>query len=78
MLNSEKMLSLVLSDQRLKDTYGYDSSDYEDLPSALASDNPVVVAVARIIKNLNGSSDQATVSSVYKDVFNYLNTNLLK
>ena len=73
----DKMLMLVLKDPQLQNSYGYDASDYESLSDALDSSNPVVAAVAKIIKELNGSEDQGEQKRVYQIIFNYLNNNLL-
>lgn len=71
------MLLTVLKDQRLQDYYGYNVNDIENLDDALASDNPVVCAVAKIIKELNGSEDPSEQKRVYKTVFAHLNNTLL-
>ena len=55
MTNKERMLHMVLDDKKLQELYEYDKSEYEDLYTAMNSENVVVAAVARIIKNLDGS-----------------------
>jgi len=77
MTNKERMLHMVLDDKKLQELYGYDKSEYEDLYTAMNSDNVVVAAVARIIKNLDGSIDESDQKKVYMTVFNYINDNLL-
>lgn len=77
MTNKERMLHMVLDDKKLQELYGYDKSEYEDLYTAMNSDNVVVAAVARIIKNLNGSTDESDQKKVYMTVFNYINDNYL-
>ncbi len=77
MTNKERMLHMVLDDKKLQELYDYDKSDYEDLYMAQNSENVVVAAVARIIKNLNGSTDESDHKKVYMTVFNYINDNLL-
>ena len=77
MTNKERMLHMVLDDKKLQELYEYDKSEYEDLGTAMNSDNVVVAAVARIIKNLDGSIDESDQKKVYMTVFNYLNDNLL-
>ena len=77
MTNKERMLHLVLDDKKLQELYEYDKSEYEDLYTAMNSENVVVAAVARIIKNLDGSTDESDQKKVYMTVFNYLNDNLL-
>ena len=77
MTNKERMLHMVLDDVKLQETYGYDKSDYEDMYTAINSGNIVVASVARIIKDLNGSTDESTQKKVYMTVFNYINDNYL-
>lgn len=77
MTNKERMLHMVLDDRKLQELYDYDKSDYEDLYSALNSDKVVVATVARIIKNLDGSTDESNQKKVYMTVFNYINENLI-
>lgn len=77
MTNKERMLHMVLDDKKLQELYQYDKSEYEDLYTAMNSDNVVVAAVARIIKSLDGSTDESDQKKVYMIVFNYLNDNLL-
>lgn len=71
------MLHMVLDDKRLQELYGYDESEYEDLYSAINSENVVVASVARIIKDLNGSTDESDLKKVYMTVFNYINENYI-
>ena len=77
MTNKERMLHMVLDDKKLQELYEYDKSEYEDLYTAMNSENVVVATVARIIKNLDGSTDESDQKKVYMTVFNYLNDNLL-
>lgn len=77
MNNKERMLHMVLDDTKLQELYGYDKSEYEDLYQALNSDNVIVAAVARIIKNLDGSTDESDQKKVYLTVFNYINENYI-
>ena len=73
--NKEKMLKMVLDNPRLKELYDYDDSDYVDFGDALRSDNVIVAAVAKIIKELNGSTLETDQKRVYMNVFNYINDN---
>ena len=73
----DKMLKMVLDDPQLREFYHYELSDYEDLYDALNSDNPVVAATAKIINELEGSTDPSVQKKVYNSVFQYLNNNLL-
>ena len=77
MTNKERMLHMVLDDTKLQELYDYDQSEYEDLYTALNSDNVVVASVARIIKELDGSTDERVQKKVYKTIFSYINDNLL-
>ena len=77
MTNKERMLHMVLDDKKLQELYEYDKSEYEDMYTAMNSDNVVVAAVARIIKNLDGSTDESVQKKVYMTVFNYINDNYL-
>lgn len=77
MTNKERMLHMVLDDVKLKELYGYDESDYEDMYTAINSSNIVVASVARIIKELNGSTDESEQKRVYMILFNYINENYL-
>lgn len=77
MTNKERMLHMVLDDTKLQELYDYDQSEYEDLYTALNSDNVVVASVARIIKELDGSTDESVQKKVYMTVFNYINQNLI-
>lgn len=77
MTNKERMLHMVLDDKKLQELYGYDKFEYEDLYTAMNSDNVVVAAVARIIKELNGSTDESDQKKVYMTVFNYIKDNYL-
>lgn len=71
------MLHTVLNDPRLREAYDYSLDDNETINDALNSDNAIVAAVARIIKELNGSNDPSERKRVYKTIFTYLNNNLL-
>jgi len=77
MSNKERMLHMVLDDPKLQELYDYDKSEYEDLYQALNSENVIVAAVARIIKYLDGSTDESDQKKVYMTVFNYINENYL-
>ena len=77
MSNKERMLHMVLDDPKLQELYDYDKSEYEDLYQALNSQNVIVAAVARIIKYLDGSTDESDQKKVYMTVFNYINENYI-
>ena len=77
MTNKERMLQMVLDDKRLQELYDYDKSDYEDFYTAMNSSNIVVAVVARIIKNLNGSTAVSDQKKIYLTIQNYINDNLI-
>lgn len=77
MSNKERMLHMVLDDPKLQELYDYDKSEYEDLYQALNSENVIVAAVARIIKYLDGLTDESDQKKVYMTVFNYINENYI-
>lgn len=77
MSNEDKMLQLVLSDNNLSSFFEYNVEDFLTVQDALQADNPVIVAIAKIIRGVAGNSDKGNQKSVYQEVFNYLNQNLL-
>lgn len=77
MTNKERMLHMVLDDKKLQELYDYDKSDYEDFYTAINSDNIVVAVVARIIKDLNGSTTISDQKKIYLTIQNYINDNLI-
>ncbi len=78
MTQKDRMLQLVLNNEQLMKQYGYSAEQLEglDLQEALRSDNAVIASVARIIRELDGSTDASKQKEVYKKVFTYLNNNL--
>lgn len=77
MTNKERMLHMVLDDKKLQELYNYDETEYEDMYAAINSENIVVASVARIIKQLDGSTDESDQKKVYMTVFNYINENFI-
>lgn len=77
MTNKERMLHMVLDDKKLQELYDYDETEYEDMYAAINSENIVVASVARIIKQLDGSTDESDQKKVYMTVFSYINENFI-
>jgi hypothetical protein len=77
MSNEDKMLRIILSDSKLSSYYEYNAGDFPTIECALRADNPIIVAVAKIIRGLNGSFDKSIQKEIYNEVFNYLNQNIL-
>ncbi len=71
------MLRLVLGQKELQELYDYDESEYEDFTSALYSENIIVSTVAKIIKELNGETDESKQKKVYMTILNHINDNFL-
>jgi hypothetical protein len=77
MNNQIKMLELVLSDEKLRTFYEYDDIQFASIEQALSSENPIVVAVAKIIKGVCNNSEKGNYKEVYNEIVNYLNQNIL-
>ncbi len=72
--NSDRMLQVVLSDERLIAYGEYNIADNETIDQALSSENPTVVAVAKIINGLRKNSSE---NEIYNEVSNYLKNNMV-
>ncbi|MFR9542881.1 MAG: hypothetical protein SNH27_12595 [Rikenellaceae bacterium] len=72
--NSNRMLQIVLSDEKLISYGEYNVADYETIDQALNADNPVVMAVAKII---NGLRKRSSENEIYNEVSNYLKNNIV-
>ncbi len=72
--NSDRMLQIVLGDEKLIAYGEYNVADYETIDQALNADNPVVVAVAKII---NGLRKKSSENEIYNEVSNYLKNNIV-
>jgi len=77
MNNKDKMLQSVLSDNNLSSFYEYNAEDFPTINDALLADNPVVVAVAKIINGIDINSEKSDQKEIYNEVSNYLNRNML-
>lgn len=79
MTQKDLMLREVLNNEELMSYYHYTMDDVSDLDvyEAQNADNTIISAVARIIKDLDGSNDPNRQKEVYTKIFNYLNNNLL-
>lgn len=76
--NKEKMLQMILSNEALQKRYHYNAADYRDFYDALNSEKAVVVAIAKIINDLDGSDDPTICKKVYNTVLSYLNENYIE
>lgn len=77
MTNEDKMLQLVLSDEKLSSFYEFDPAEFSSMEDALSSENPIIVTVAKIIQGVGGNSDKGTYKEIYIELINYLNQNIL-
>lgn len=76
MTNEEKMLNLVLSEEILAKNYEIELEEPLTMEDALHSENPMIVAVAKVIRELRGQNDRSIQKEVYNEVRNYLNQKL--
>ncbi len=67
--NADRILKAVLDDSELTKFGNYAPYEYADMETALASENHIIVAVARIIQ---GKAESRTDKDIYKEVSNYL------
>ena len=72
--NSDRMLQIVLSNEKLIAYGEYNIADYETIDQALNSDNQIVVAVAKIIYVLRRNSSE---NEIYNEVSNFLKNNII-
>jgi len=71
--NNDKMLQAVLMNEQLMKTGNYTSAEIGTIYAALDSDNPVINAVAQIIKR---SGEGATERELWKEINDYLKRNI--
>lgn len=69
------MLRLLLSDKRLSSFYEFNADYYQSIDEALRSDNPIIVAIAKIIRNIS-SNDISEYRDFYKEIYQYLTLSL--
>ncbi len=72
--NGDRMLQVVLADPKLALFGEYNPVDYETIEDAIASDRPIVVAVAKMILGLER---KLSSKEIYNEVNNYLKNNLI-
>jgi len=72
--NNDKMLQIVLGDQKLVEYGEYNPADYETIEHALISENTIVVSVAKLIQGFQRNSSD---KEIYNEVSNYLKNNLV-
>lgn len=71
--NNDKMLQAVLMNEQLMKAGNYTSAEICSIYAALDSDNPVINAVAQIVKR---SGEGATERELWKEINDYLKRNI--
>lgn len=77
MNRQDRMLQLVLSDEKLIKTYDIEPYKYPTLHDALYSEDPIVTCVAMIIDSIKDNFDESDMKALYKRIQNHLNDTLL-
>jgi hypothetical protein len=77
MNNNDKMLRLVLSDSELATKYKINALDFVSVEDALESENPVIVVIAKVLKNINITKGKSNHKEIYNELYSYLNKNLI-
>lgn len=71
--NMDRLLAAVLSNSELTKFGNYSAYDYTDIETAEMSNNPTVIAVAKIVR---GVSEGKSETAIYNEVSNYLKTKI--
>lgn len=71
--NNDKMLQAVLMNDRLMKIGDYTSAEISTIYAALDSDNPIINAVAQIIKR---SGEGVSERELWKEINDYLKRNI--
>lgn len=76
MTNEEKILTLVLQNDKLRNEYGIDYTLYDTVDSAIDSPNPIVSIIGKVIRKKSGYYDitnKDLYKELYSDLLDYLN-----
>lgn len=73
MTNDEKILSLVLQNIDLRDSFDIDPANYTTIDSAINSNNIVVSTIGKIIRK--SKSKDLVQRDLYTELYNYLKEN---
>lgn len=73
----DRMLQLVLSDEKLIGKYGINPADYPTMYDAAGCGNPVVECVVMIINGIKDNFDESDQKALYTKIRNHLNDTLL-
>ena len=72
MARVDTLLRAFLSDPIIKDKYGVDPKDYKTINDALVSKEPIVKAIAIILKKV-GLETESDKKAIHQEVIGYLN-----
>lgn len=72
MNRQDRMLQLVLSDEKLIKTYEIEPAKYTSLHDALYAENPIVVSIAMIIDSIKENFDESDMKALYSKIQHHL------
>ena len=73
----DRMLQLVLSDEKLIKTYDIEPYKYTTLHDALYSEDPIITSIAMIIDSIKDNFDESDMKALYTRIQHHLNDTLL-
>lgn len=77
MTRQDRMLQLVLTDEKLIKKYEIDPDKYPTIYDALYAENPIVVSVAMIIDSIKDNFEESDIKALYTKIQHHLNDTLL-
>ena len=77
MTRQDRMLQLVLTDEKLIKKYEIDPDKYTTIYDALYAENPIVVSVAMIIDSIKDNFEESDIKALYTKIQHHLNDTLL-
>lgn len=77
MNRQDRMLQLVLSDEKLIKAYDIELDKYSTLHEALYAENPIVTSIAMIIDSIRDNFDESDMKTLYTKIQHHLNDTLL-
>ena len=77
MNRQDRMLQLVLSDEKLIKAYDIEPDKYPTLQEALYAEDPIVASIAMIIDSIKDNFDEPDMKALYTKIQHHLNDTLL-
>lgn len=77
MNRQDRMLQLVLSDEKLIKAYDIEPDKYSTLHEALYAEDPIVASIAMIIDSIKDNFDESDMKALYTKIQHHLNDRLL-